>query len=91
MTTVYDMNTIDKIKKFKHMVNDKLIIIKRYNQYGEAVDINHVFGAVVELRAMIFTIQEFTELTEQFIEKHLIYEIGMTIDDLINFENTFYS
>ena len=84
-------NTNKQFKRFEDMVADKLEILKNVDiENIEEFEYNEIMGVTIELTTMIFTTKELTEITELEIEKHIKNEIGLTIDDLQQLENSFY-
>jgi len=84
-------NTNKQFKRFEDMVADKLEILKNADiENIEEFEYNEIIGVTIELTTMIFTTKELTEITELEIEKHIENEIGLTIDDLQQLENSFY-
>ena len=84
-------NTNKQFKRFEDMVADKLEILKNVDIDNiEDFEYNEIMGATIELTTMIFTTVEMTEIKETEIEKHVKKEIGLTIDDLQQLENSFY-
>ena len=84
-------NTNKQLKRFEDMVSDKLELLKNVNIDNiEEFEYNEIMGATIELTTMIFTTVEMTEIKEIEIEQHIKNEIGLTIDDLQQLENSFY-
>lgn len=84
-------NTNKQFKRFEDMVVDKLEILKNVDiENIEEFEANEIMGVTIELTTMIFTTKELTEITETEIEQHIQNEIGLTIDDLQQLENSFY-
>lgn len=88
------MNTKNKnkqFKRFKDMVADKLELLKNVDIDNiEDFEYNEIMGVTIELTTMIFTTVEMTEIKESEIEEHVKSEIGLTLDDLQQLENSFY-
>ena len=73
------------------MVADKLEILKNVDIDNiEDFEYNEIMSATIELTTMIFTTVEMTEIKEIEIEEHVKKEIGLTLDDLQQLENSFY-
>ncbi|AWY02895.1 hypothetical protein [Staphylococcus phage VB-SauS-SA2] len=84
-------NTNKQFKRFEDMVADKLEILKNTDIDNiEEFEYNEIMGVTIELTTMIFTTVEMTEITKLEIEQHIKNEIGLTIDDLQQLENSFY-
>ncbi|MBF0793400.1 hypothetical protein [Mammaliicoccus lentus] len=90
MTIKTNMTTEQKFERFQNMVSDKLEILKDYKENQENIEENELFGAIVELTSMIYTTKELTEITEQMINEYIYIEIGFSIDDLQDIENSFH-
>lgn len=90
MTIKSNMTTEQKFKRFQDMISDKLELLKDYVEDQESVEVNEMFGAIVELTSMIYTTKELTEITEQMINDYIKKETTFTIDDLQVIENSFY-
>ena len=84
-------NTNKQFKRFEDMVADKLEILKNVDIDNiEDFEYNEIMSATIELTTMIFTTVELTEIKETEIEEHVKNEIGLTLDDLQQLENSFY-
>ena len=84
-------NTNKQFKRFEDMVADKLEILKNVDIDNiEDFEYNEIMSATIELTTMIFTTVEMTEIKEIEIEEHVKKEIGLTLDDLQQLENSFY-
>ena len=84
-------NTNKQFKRFEDMVADKLEILKNVDIDNiEDFEINEIMGVTIELTTMIFTTVQMTEIKEIEIEEHVKNEIGLTLDDLQQLENSFY-
>ncbi|GAB1611501.1 hypothetical protein HB162lentus_01450 [Mammaliicoccus lentus] len=90
MTIKTNMTTEQKFFRFQDMIEDKLEILKDYKENQENIEENELFGAIVELTSMIYTTKELTEITEQMINEYIYIEIGFSIDDLQDIENSFH-
>ena len=85
------LNTNKQFKRFEDMVADKLEILKNIDFDNiEDFEMNEIMGVTIELTTMIFTTVQMTEIKEIEIEQHIKNEIGLTIDDLQQLENSFY-
>lgn len=83
--------TNKQFERFEDMVADKLEILKNTDLNNiEEFEYNEIMGVTIELTTMIFTTKELTDITELEIENHVKNEIGLTIDDLQQLENSFY-
>lgn len=84
-------NTSKQFKRFEDMVADKLEILKNVDINNiEDFEVTEIMGVTIELTTMIFTTVEMTEIKESEIEEHVKSEIGLTLDDLQQLENSFY-
>lgn len=84
-------NTSKQFKRFEDMVADKLEILKNVDINNiEDFEVIEIMGVTIELTTMIFTTVEMTEIKESEIEEHVKSEIGLTLDDLQQLENSFY-
>lgn len=84
-------NTNKQFKRFEDMVADKLEILKNVDIDNiEDFEYNEIMSASIELTTMIFTTVQMTEIKEIEIEEHVKNEIGLTLDDLQQLENSFY-
>ena len=84
-------NTNKQFKRFEDMVADKLEILKNVDIDNiEDFEYNEIMSATIELTTMIFTTVQMTEIKEIEIEEHVKNEIGLTLDDLQQLENSFY-
>ena len=84
-------NTNKQFKRFEDMVSDKLELLKNVDIDNiEEFEYNEIMGVTIELATMIFTTVEMTEIKEIEIEQYIKNEIGLTIDDLQQLENSFY-
>lgn len=84
-------NTSKQFKRFEDMVADKLEILKNVDIDNiEDFEVTEIMGVTIELTTMIFTTVEMTEIKESEIEEHVKSEIGLTLDDLQQLENSFY-
>lgn len=84
-------NTNKQFKRFEDMVADKLELLKNVDIDNiEDFEYNEIMGVTIELTTMIFTTVEMTEIKESEIEEHVKSEIGLTLDDLQQLENSFY-
>lgn len=84
-------NTNKQFKRFEDMVADKLELLKNVDIDNiEEFEYNEIMGVTIELTTMIFTTVEMTEITETEINNYIQNEIGLTIDDLQQLENSFY-
>ena len=81
------MNTKKQFKRFQDIIADKLELLKDF-EYNEIPD--ELENAVIELNSIIYATKELTEIKEQEIEAYIYKEIGFTIDNLIDIENSFY-
>lgn len=90
MTIKTNMTIEQKFFRFQDMIEDKLEILKDYKENQENIEENELFGAIVELTSMIYTTKELTEITEQMINEYIYIEIGFSIDDLQDIENSFH-
>lgn len=83
--------TSKQFKRFEDMVADKLEILKNVDIDNiEDFEHNEIMGVAIELTTMIFTTVEMTEIKESEIEEYVKNEIGLTLDDLQQLENSFY-
>lgn len=84
-------NTNKQFKRFEDMVADKLELLKNVDINNiEDFEYNELMGVTIELTTMIFTTVEMTEIKESEIEEYIKNEIGLTLDDLQQLENSFY-
>lgn len=82
------MNKQETLTRFIDMISDKLDILKEWkDDYELVID---VFGCVVELRSMIYTVVNLTSISEKQIAIYVKKETGLTLDDLQNIEDSFY-
>lgn len=82
---------MNNLQKFKDMVEFYLEILNNTDINNiEDFEINAIMGVTIELNTMIFTIKEFTDLTEHTMEQYVYSETGLTLDDLKQLENSFY-
>ena len=85
------LNTNKQFKRFEDIVADKLEILKNIDLDNiEDFEINEIMGVTIELTTMIFTTVQMTEIKEIEIDNYIKSEIGLTIDDLQQLENSFY-
>ena len=85
------LNTNKQFKRFEDIVVDKLEILKNIDLDNiEDFEINEIMGVTIELTTMIFTTVQMTEIKEIEIDNYIKSEIGLTIDDLQQLENSFY-
>ena len=85
------LNTNKQFKRFEDIVSDKLEILKNIDLDNiEDFEINEIMGVTIELTTMIFTTVQMTEIKEIEIDNYIKSEIGLTIDDLQQLENSFY-
>ena len=85
------LNTNKQFKRFEDIVSDKLEILKNIDLDNiEDFEINEIMGVTIELTTMIFTTVQMTEIKEIEIDNYIKNEIGLTIDDLQQLENSFY-
>ena len=85
------LNTNKQFKRFEDIVSDKLEILKNIDLDNiEDFEINEIIGVTIELTTMIFTTVQMTEIKEIEIDNYIKSEIGLTIDDLQQLENSFY-
>lgn len=84
-------NKNKQFKRFEDMVADKLEPLKNIDIDNiEDFEVNEIMGVTIELTTMIFTTVEMTEIKELEIDNYIKSEIGLTIDDLQQLENSFY-
>ena len=85
------LNTNKQFKRFEDIVADKLEILKNIDLDNiEDFEINEIMGVTIELTTMIFTTVQMTGIKEIEIDNYIKSEIGLTIDDLQQLENSFY-
>ena len=85
------LNTNKQFKRFEDIVADKLEILKNIDIDNiEDFEMNEIMGVTIELTTMIFTTVQMTEIKEIEIDNYIKGEIGLTIDDLQQLENSFY-
>lgn len=87
MTIKTNMTTEQKFERFQDMIEDKLEILKEYKENEIPSELDYM---IVELNTTIYTTKELTEITEQMINEYIYQEIGYTIDNLLDIENSFY-
>lgn len=82
---------MNNLKRFEDVVADKLEILNDVDVNNiEDFEINEIMGVTIELNTMIFTIKEFTDLSEHTMEQYIYNETGLTLDDLQRLEDSFY-
>lgn len=77
------MNKEQLLKRFEDMASSSMEMI---NEFGADIE----QSSVIELTTLVWAIKEMTELKEVEMEKIIKRETGFSLDDLMQFEESFY-
>lgn len=78
------MNKEQLLKRFEDMASGSIEMI---NEFGADIE----QSSVIELTTLVWAIKEMTELKEVEMEKIIKRETGFSLDDLMQFEESFYN
>lgn len=78
------MNKEQLLKRFEDMASSSMEMI---NEFGADIE----QSSVIELTTLVWAIKEMTELKEVEMEKIIKRETGFSLDDLMQFEESFYN